>query len=58
MYSSVQRFVKIRVRFFYVFKDVAYAHQDCIYLIKNTEKNEFCEILLQFKITVFHFNIL
>ncbi len=32
--------------------------QGCIYLIKNAEKKLFCEILLQFKITVFYCNIL
>ncbi len=30
-----------------------YAHQGCIYLIKNTVKQYYCEILLQSKITVF-----
>ncbi len=34
---------------------MSYAHQACIYLIINTEKN--CEILLQFKIMFFYFNI-
>ncbi len=29
------------------------SHQSCIYLIKNTVKTDICEILLQFKITVF-----
>ncbi len=32
----------------YVFKEVSYAHQGCIYLIQNTE---YSEIVLQFKIT-------
>ncbi len=31
------------VRFFMFFKEVSSAHQGCSYLIKNTEKNLFCE---------------
>ncbi len=39
-------------------KEVSYAHQGCIYVIKNTVKTVKCyEILLQFKITVFYLNI-
>ncbi len=38
-------------------KDISYAHQGCIYLIENTVKQFNCEILLQFKISVFYFNI-
>ncbi len=32
-------------------KEVSYAHQGCIYLIKNKVKQQYCEILLQFKKT-------
>ncbi len=38
------------------FKDVSYAHQGCIYLIKNTVKQLHCEILLQFKNNWFLFH--
>ncbi len=34
---------------FFFFKDVSYAHQGCIYFIKNIVKHLYCEILLQFK---------
>ncbi len=37
---------------------VSYAHQGCIYLIKNTVKHYFYGILLQFQTTVLYFNIL
>ncbi len=37
--------------------NVPSAHQGCIYLIKNTEEKKNREILLQFKITAFYFNI-
>jgi len=36
-------------------KEVSHAHQGCIYLMKhrkmNTVKQNYCEILVQFKIT-------
>lgn len=35
---------------FVFWKDIFYAHQGIIYLIKNAE---LCEIILQFKITTF-----
>ncbi len=38
-------------------KEVSYAYQDCIYLIKNTIKQHYLETLLQFKITAFFFNL-
>ncbi len=40
--------------------DVSYAHQDCIYFLITTVKKilQYCEVSLQFKITVFYFNIL
>ncbi len=41
------------------FKGVSSAHQGCIYLIKNTEKQYvYCEILLQFLILLSYLNIL
>ncbi len=43
------------VRFFYVLKEVSYAHQGCIYLIKNTIETLILWILLPFKITDFYF---
>ncbi len=38
--TSVQKFVvgKIILMFIYVYFDVSYANQDCIYLIKNKKK--------------------
>ncbi len=41
-----------------VFWKVFYASQSCISLIKNTEKQQYWEILLQLKINVFNFNII
>jgi len=38
-----------------MFLKVSYTHQGCIYLIKNTVEN--LEIILQFKITGFYFNL-
>ncbi len=38
-------------------KEVSYALEGCIYLIKNAVKQQYCEILLHLKITVFYFNI-
>lgn len=40
--GSVRSFMLLR-RF------LQYAHQGCFYLMKNTVKEQFCEILLQFK---------
>ncbi len=40
-----------------VFKEVSCVHQDYIYLAKNTVKHWSCEILLQFQIMVFYFNV-
>ncbi len=33
------------------------SHQGCNYFNKNTVKQQYCEILLKFKITVFYGNI-
>ncbi len=42
----------------FILKEVSYADQACIYLIKNTVQTViYCEILLQFKITIFCFDI-
>ncbi len=57
-FKLLQLYILRRSRFFYVLNEVSYAHEGCIYLIKNTEKKKNCEILLQFKITGFYFNIL
>ncbi len=44
--------------FMIVFIEVSSAHQGCIYLIKNTVHfYKYCEILLQFQISVFYVNI-
>ncbi len=40
------------------FKEVSYAHQGCIYLIKNTEKNFFYKNIIAIKITISYFNII
>ncbi len=48
MYTTIQKFVS--VRFFNVFeRSDLYSHKG-IYLVKNTVKQEDCEILLQFKL--------
>ncbi len=38
-------------------EEVGYAHQGCIFFIKNTVKTVILWKLFQFKITVFYFNI-
>ncbi len=46
------------VWFFMFLKYISSAYEDCIYLIKNTvKKQQYCETLLQFKITGFYYNI-
>jgi len=44
---------------FMFLKEVSCPYQACIYLIKKTREKLYCKknILLQFKITVFNFNL-
>ncbi len=42
---------------FMFLKEVSYAHQGCIDLIKNTLKWQYCGIVLQFRQTVLYFKI-
>ncbi len=56
-YTAAQKFGISKIFNIFFLKDSS--AQGCIYLIKNTEFFYlFCEILLQFKITVFYFNII
>ncbi len=44
---------KFGVEFCMFLKETSYAHQGCIYLIKNIVKQKYCKILSQFQITIF-----
>ncbi len=54
MYTNVQNVGSVRL-FSMFLKEISFAHQGCIYMIRNTVKQSYCEILLQFKRTVFYF---
>ncbi len=38
-----------------VFNEVSYAHRGCIYVLKNTVKHSYCQIVLQFKTIVLQY---
>ncbi len=55
-YTAVQKFEISKI--FHVFNGVSYAHQGCIYFIKNTEKNSnivkyYCIFLYWFPILIY-----
>ncbi len=56
MYFSILLYIYylLRLRYVSVVEEVSYVHQGCIYLMKITTilKQQYCEILLQFKIVI------
>ncbi len=59
--SKIHMHISVQILEYFFFnvveEDVYYAHQDCIYLIKNTVKKKKKQKLFQFKITAFYCNI-
>ncbi len=47
MYTTSQK-IEI-IKFLMLLKEVSYTYQGCVYVIKNTIKKEYCEILFSMK---------